>query len=71
LGVMQQSETAANHAAPQLKQNAFRSSFLTSSLSSVQQVSLGQSLVWVGHSVGKPRVVCENHSVRELRGPAA
>jgi hypothetical protein len=34
---------------------------------SAQLVSLGQKLVWGGHSGGKPLVVCEYDSFRELR----
>jgi hypothetical protein len=45
-GVMQQSQTAANHAAPLLNQDAVRSLLISSSLSSAQLVSLGPSLVW-------------------------
>jgi hypothetical protein len=67
LGVMQLSQTASTHAAPLLKQDAVRSLLLTNSLSSAQLVSLGLSLVWSGHSVGKPLVVCEHYRVRELR----
>jgi hypothetical protein len=67
LGGMQPSQTATDHDAPLLNQVAVRSLLLSSSLPHAQLISLGQSLVWGGHSVGKPLAVCEHHSVRELR----
>jgi hypothetical protein len=53
-GMLQQSQIATNHAAPLFKQDAVRPLLLSSSLSRAHLVSLGQSLVWGGHSVGKP-----------------
>jgi hypothetical protein len=64
-GMLQQSQIATNHAAPLFKQDAVRSLLLFSSLSRAHLVSLGQSLVWGGHSVGKPMAVCEHDCVRE------
>jgi hypothetical protein len=67
LGGVQQSQTVTSHDAPLLNQDAVRSLLLSSSLSHAQLISLGQSLAWGVHSVGKPLEVCEHHSVRELR----
>jgi hypothetical protein len=58
---------SANLVAPLLNQDAVLSLLVTSSLSSAHLVSLiSQSLVWGGHSVGKPLVICEHDSVWEL-----
>jgi hypothetical protein len=56
LGGMQQSQTATNHDAPLLNQDAVCSLLLSSSLSHAQLISLGHSLAWGGHCVGEPQV---------------